>query len=203
MLRANKEYVAKKNDELDLREGELVTAVRIDDNMWLATSESGKSGLVPSSHVGVPPQADAGGTPGTRASIVPHDGLRPRMSIIQPGGFPGESATPPPAPPPGLLLPPPNSNPPDGPPPSFTTGSPETSPHPPPVANAFATFDESSDEDRPPPLPAPRTTTVAGAPPTMPEWMLKRGSFNADLPALPDNAAAMASLKAKLQSMTF
>jgi hypothetical protein len=201
-LRVNKDYVAKKSDELDLKEGDMLTAVRIDDFLWLATNAQGKSGLVPSSHVGVPPQTDAAGSQ-VRASIAPHDGLRPRVSVIQPmlpinaslsltSSEGGEVHT---APPPGLFTPPPGP-----PPPSMIA----------PPAEPFMTgysIAENSDNDEdtfgaPPPLPPPRLSSAAGGPPQMPEWMQKRGSFNQDLPALPSNAAAMAALKAKLQHLT-
>jgi len=228
-LRCNKDFVARQRDELDLKEGEEVTAVRIDDMMWLATNAQGNSGLVPSSHVGVPPQQSAG-SPFPRASIAEHDGLRPRMSIIQPnlpldGSAPPVPAAPPvhnprasvSMPPPGLAVPSAaaiaaatahaHEGPPQPPLPPVGHLSPlHVAPVPPPP---FVTSSApSSDDDEPPPLPAPRlggSTASAAPPPThIPAWMTeKRGSFNADLPALPDNAAAMAALKAKLQSMTF
>ena len=97
-LKAKKDYAAKKKDELDLREGETVTAVRIDDEMWYATNGSGKSGLVPSSYVGVPTDRSSISIPSPTHSTEEKDNSERSSSGIPTG------TAPPPPPPPGINL---------------------------------------------------------------------------------------------------
>ena len=184
-LKAKKDYVAKKKDELDLTAGETVTAVRIDDELWYATNASGRSGLVPSSYVGVPisdsrpvsmmipsptnsisdeQKSDSDQTPTSRLPPLP------------PTASPMTSA------PPGMAPPLP----------------PGVPPLPPP----------SRDPTSAPPLPSdeghfPGGPPAPPRPPQLPEFMTRKGSgvFNAELPPLPKNVEAMAALKAKLQAM--
>jgi len=176
-LKAKKDYVAKKKDELDLTVGDIITATRVDDELWYATNSSGKNGLVPSS------------------CVIAMEKDRVSIAVPSPNAFHSEEKTfdgsdhpaiafspPPPLPasfavvPPGMPFMPPPGVPPPMPPPS-------------------------RDPNLAPPLP-----DVSGAlprPPQLPDFMTRRGdqAFNADLPPLPKNAEAMAALKAKLQSM--
>lgn len=47
-LRVREDFTATRRDELDTTAGEILTARRVDDNMWYATNSRGEAGLVPS-----------------------------------------------------------------------------------------------------------------------------------------------------------
>lgn len=183
VLKAQRDYVAKKNDELDLVEGEEVTAVRIDDDLWMATNAAGKSGLVPSSHVGVPLVSDAGADATT--SKVPSPPPPPGGGgAAAPAPVPvGVSAVPPglaPALPPGIPpLPPPSRD-------------PTTAPPLPDISESDYDGGKSG-------APLSPRTSFAPRPPQVPDFLLKRGEQ--DLPPLPSNAEAMAALRAKLATL--
>jgi len=181
-LKAKRDYVAKKKDELDLVSGETVTAVRIDDELWYATNAQGRSGLVPSSHVAVPISDNRAsmmlaGPPVTSSSSEGKDESESSSSSGA-APFAPPSFISPPVAPPGF-----------GPP----SGMP---PLPPPSRDPnvplFAPSLGSSPTNAPP------------RPPELPDFMKRRGSgaFDADLPPLPRNVEALNALKAKLQSMT-
>lgn len=192
-LKAKQTYLAKKGDELDLVEGELVTAVRIDDELWYATNASGKSGLVPSSHVGVPlvtvdapaPATTPGAASSSSASSPPP---RPVSESHQPTSPPpGLPALPPGIPP----LPPPSRDPSSAPSlpdtSSFSLGSPSSSG----VAVASSADDLGRD--------ASKRISIAPRPPAVPDFLMKRGEEG--LPPLPSNAEVMAALRAKLATL--
>jgi hypothetical protein len=200
-LKAKKDYVAKKKDELDLKSGEVVTAVRIDDELWYATNNSGKSGLVPSSHVGVP-IAENKSRPSS--ILLSSSSAAITSSPTSSDGQGSESAFP--------DDPISNGGPPAGPPPAsqqpLTSAPPGMAPMLPPGVPPLPP--PSRDPTQTPPL-SPFGDHSPSAhhgpppqPPKLPDFMTRRGSnaFNADLPPLPRNVEAMAALKAKLMSMT-
>ncbi|KAJ9610567.1 actin binding protein [Cladophialophora chaetospira] len=60
--RAEYEYEAAEDNEVSLREGELVTDIqRIDPDWWLVKNEAGQTGLVPSNYLTVVDDDEAGG----------------------------------------------------------------------------------------------------------------------------------------------
>jgi hypothetical protein len=189
-LKAKKTYTAKKADELDLKEGEMLTAVRIDDDLWYATNSAGKSGLVPSSHVGVPLIEDQSSSSSSSApplppptpsnntnSDSPHSSTRKSMMV-------GDGLT---SAPPGMAL----SLPPGIPPLPPPSRDPSTAP-PLPSVGSFTLNDGDTSA-------ASKRVSIAPRAPQVPEFLMKRGEI--DLPPLPSNAEAMAALRAKLATL--
>ena len=69
-LMALKSYKSKRKDELNFRKGDALVGVRIDYTLWMATSATGKTGLVTSDKVAVQSKTSAPSAPDPKASLA-------------------------------------------------------------------------------------------------------------------------------------
>ncbi|CAK9019536.1 Sorting nexin-8 [Durusdinium trenchii] len=90
-LRVKYDHAATKSDELDVSEGEILTAKRVDDNLWYATNSRGQAGLVPLACVDVKSSTKTAET---------------KQQVLRPKSYRPKEAPPPKAPPSRPAVPP-------------------------------------------------------------------------------------------------
>ncbi|EXJ74280.1 uncharacterized protein A1O5_02576 [Cladophialophora psammophila CBS 110553] len=92
--RAEYDYEAAEDNEVSLREGELVTDIqRIDPDWWLVKNEAGQTGLVPSNYLTVLDDDDAGGAPAPAPAAAPVAAAEPTPPAPAPAAAGAKGAT--------------------------------------------------------------------------------------------------------------